>query len=161
MRRSRGFIEGIGTAAERVGTHCGEVSHARRTACGAALVALLIPATAAAEVLDKVTQRPWDTGPIAMTAILTALCAAMAWSPWPRLRALAVGLAVAWAALRIGTDEWFSADLGPALRAELPAGPVSAWWPRTVALQAAVPLLVSIALSIVRARRASSSRPSG
>lgn len=119
----------------------------------AALIALLLPASAAAEVLDKITQRPWDGGPIALTAFVTALCAAMAWSPWTRLRAAAVGLAILWACFRIGVDEWFSVDLGPALRAELPPGPTFAWWPRVVILQAVIPLLVASVLWFARARR--------
>ncbi|MBA3453894.1 MAG: hypothetical protein H0T42_12440 [Deltaproteobacteria bacterium] len=82
-----------------------------------ALITLLAPSVAHAEVLDKAVL-PWEPRELALVVGITVGCVVTA-----RLgrfgRGVAVVVAIAWAALRITGDDWYSADVGPFLQAEL------------------------------------------
>ena len=84
------------------------------------------------EVLDKELV-PWDGARLAATFFMLATCAGLA--TWARrthgvrrwaVLVVAVGLAAAWGSLAL-SDDYFSADAGPALRTEAGCYGVGLW----------------------------------
>jgi hypothetical protein len=123
----------------------------RRTLPRAMLPALLACArTARAEVLDKVAA-PWETSLLGTTLVVVAVVCALAASKWKSLRAGGVALALVWAAIRLGGDEWFSDDVGPPLRVELGEG-ASLWFGAMLA-EAFAPFVLVLVVVVLRRRR--------
>lgn len=117
----------------------------------ACLPVLALPRLARAEVLDKVLP-PWE--PLFLGASLVALVVTvvLALSAKKTGRAAALVFALLWAVYRIGTDEWFSDDVGPHIRVELPAGEARVWL-GTILVEGLLPLAVVLGIAGVTTSR--------
>jgi len=104
--------------------------------------------SARAEVLDKVLP-PWDPTSLLPALVVLVFVCLLAASSRPNLRTGALVLAVLWAAFRLGTDEWFSADVGPILQVELPLGEARKWF-YVILLEALTPIALAIGIVLVR-----------
>ncbi|WP_437498499.1 hypothetical protein [Sorangium sp. So ce1099] len=102
-------------------------------------------------MLDKIVP-PWD--PLVLGCALAALVVtvALSLSAKKSLRAASFALALLWAVYRIGTDEWFSNDVGPHLRMELPAAEARIWL-GTIVLEGLAPLVAVVGIAVVRRSR--------
>lgn len=105
------------------------------------------------EVLDKELV-PWDGARLAATFLMLATCAGLAaWAGRARgvrrwaVLVVAVCLAAGWGSLALG-DDYFSPDVGPALRTEAPRYGAGLW------IEACAPAAgIAAALFLVRGRR--------
>ncbi|NTX56636.1 hypothetical protein [Myxococcus sp. CA039A] len=82
-----------------------------------ALGVILFPGLCWAEVLDK-QLAPWESVPVIATVMMSALCALLVLWRRDGLWRVACALSVLWAFVWLQND-FFSADVGPMLRAEL------------------------------------------
>ncbi|MDI1480475.1 hypothetical protein [Polyangium sp. y55x31] len=120
----------------------------------ACLPVFAFPRLARAEVLDKVAP-PREPLVLGCTLIALVVTVALVLSGKKALRAAAFVVALLWAAYRIGTDEWFSDDVGPYIRVELPAEEARVWL-GTIVLEGLAPLvavLLTAAVTTSRYRR--------
>lgn len=122
----------------------------RWAACLPVLV-FFFPRLARAEVLDKVAP-PWEPLVLGCTLAAIAVTAALVLSGKKTLRAAAFVVALLWAAYRIGTDEWFSDDVGPYIRVEFSAGEARVWL-GTIVLEALAPLVAVLLMAAVTTSR--------
>jgi hypothetical protein len=114
----------------------------------AAALALLLPLTSHAEVMDKETP-PWEPLPILVTLGAATLCFFLARQPRRTLLLPALVVAVLWAVLRFN-DDLYSADVGPAIRTELSGAAFLAYeW--LLPIQALLPA-ASLLLGLARRR---------
>ncbi|MFY2556961.1 hypothetical protein ACN469_04975 [Corallococcus terminator] len=88
-----------------------------RYASQVALGVMLFPGVCWAEVLDK-QQVPWEPAPVLATLVMSSLCALLVLWRGGRLWRVACVLSVLWAVVWL-QDDFFSADVGPVLQAEL------------------------------------------
>ncbi|NVJ23710.1 hypothetical protein HUW62_21010 [Myxococcus sp. AM011] len=88
-----------------------------RYAYRVALGVMLFPGLCWAEVLDK-QQAPWEPAPVLATLVMSMLCALLMLWRRGRLWRVACALSVFWAFVWFQND-FFSADVGPVLQAEL------------------------------------------
>lgn len=123
----------------------------RRIRWAACLPVLAFPRLARAEVLDKVLP-PWEPFVLGCALVAFAVTVVLALSSRRTLRAAGFTFAVLWAVYRIGTDEWFSEDVGPHIRVELPAGEARVWL-GTILLEGLVPLVAAVGIDVVRRNR--------
>jgi|GEM_PF-4363128 len=81
------------------------------------LSVMMFPGLCQAEVLDK-QQAPWEPAPVLATLVMSMLCALLVL--WRRggLWRVACALSILWAVVWLQND-FFSADVGPVLQAEL------------------------------------------
>ncbi|MDC3954395.1 hypothetical protein [Polyangium jinanense] len=117
----------------------------------ACLPVLALPRVARAEVLDKVAP-PWEPFVLGCTLVALAVTVALALSGKKTLRAAGFVVALLWAVYRIGTDEWFSEDVGPHIRVDLPAGEARVWL-GTIVLEGLVPLVAVLVIGAVTTSR--------
>ena len=106
------------------------------------------PAPALAEVMDKETA-PWSPTRLMAALIVSAMCVVLRGrrtrgaASWVALVA-AMGLAVAWATAG-ACDDFFSSDVGPAMRHEL--GRASIAYGAVLLLESAAPLVAVLLAS--------------
>jgi hypothetical protein len=131
-------------------------SRTRLAATGGALATW--PAVALAEVLDKEAV-PWSPSRVLSTLLAIGICVLlMVWarrlqSSWRWALVLAAtGLALFWAAAA-AFDDFYSADVGPAMRAEL--GDLAKMYAALLPLESAAPILavVTLGFRLVRTQR--------
>jgi hypothetical protein len=123
------------------------------------------PGVSAAEVMDKETV-PWNPVRLLATLVAVGLCALLtAWAARIRSRAwklapplVAGALAAVWASAA-ALDDFYSVDVGPAIRAELPAAQVTAY-AIVLPMEAIAPMAIVCVLSIrVFSKRSRSAAP--
>ncbi|MCP3137064.1 hypothetical protein [Pyxidicoccus xibeiensis] len=117
----------------------------RGAVCAATFLA---PLAAGAEVMDKETP-PWEPLPMLGTLGVVALCFFLGRSPRRIWLLPALLVAAFWAFVRFN-DDFYSSDVGPAIRTELPEAAVAAYeW--LLPVQALLPT-AAILLGLARRR---------
>ena len=123
----------------------------RRIRLAAWLSVLACARVARAEVLDKVLP-PWEPFVLGYALAALVVTVALSLSAKKTLNAAGLAFALLWAVYRIGTDEWFSDDVGPHIRVALPAEEARAWL-GTIVLEGLAPLVAFVGIEVVRRNR--------